>query len=205
MNIICRKIIPHDNGTKVLDERRFPTLLISKSSLQQKSLIFVFSRLAIICLNSHYSMMASSNGNIFRVTGHLCPRWIPRTKASDADLWCFHLRLNIRLSKQSWSWWFETLSCPLWRHRNGVLEKVVIFILLCSCSLNKWWHQCVTVRLCHRLMFNTCMGNDLSPSGDNLTLVGRFCWQILSSALEIKVSVVKLGFLIDILAHRYSY
>ena len=40
------------------------------------------------------SMMTSSNGNIFRVTGHLCgeftcPRWIPRTKASNAELWCF--------------------------------------------------------------------------------------------------------------------
>ena len=39
------------------------------------------------------SMMTSSNGNIFRVTGHLCgeftgPRWIPHTKASDAELWC---------------------------------------------------------------------------------------------------------------------
>ena len=45
---------------------------------------------------SHYReiMMTSSNGNIFRVTGHLCgeftgPRWIPRTKASDTELWCF--------------------------------------------------------------------------------------------------------------------
>ena len=42
----------------------------------------------------YITMMASSNGNIFRVTGHLCgeftgPRWIPRTKASDAELWCF--------------------------------------------------------------------------------------------------------------------
>ena len=38
-------------------------------------------------------MMTSSNGNIFRVTGHLCgeftgSRWIPLTNASDADLWC---------------------------------------------------------------------------------------------------------------------
>ena len=42
------------------------------------------------------NMMTSSNGNIFRVTGHLCgefigSRWIPHTKASDAELWCFHL------------------------------------------------------------------------------------------------------------------
>ena len=39
-----------------------------------------------------YSMMTSSNGNIFRVTGSLCGeftghRWIPLTKASDAELW----------------------------------------------------------------------------------------------------------------------
>ena len=38
--------------------------------------------------------MTSSNGNIFCVSGHLCgeftgPRWIPLTKACDAELWCF--------------------------------------------------------------------------------------------------------------------
>ena len=31
----------------------------------------------------------------------------------------FDLRLNKRLSKQSWDWWFETPSRPLWRHNNG--------------------------------------------------------------------------------------
>ena len=40
------------------------------------------------------NMMTSSNGNIFRVTGPLCGeftghRWIPLTKASDAELWYF--------------------------------------------------------------------------------------------------------------------
>ena len=45
--------------------------------------------------NGYYCiMMTSSNGNIFRVTGHLCgkftgPRWVSLTKASDAELWCF--------------------------------------------------------------------------------------------------------------------
>ena len=43
---------------------------------------------------SPWIIMTSSNGNIFRITGHLCgefngPQWIPRTKASDAELWCF--------------------------------------------------------------------------------------------------------------------
>ena len=33
-------------------------------------------------------MTTSSNGNNFRVTGPLC-RGIPRTKASNAELWCF--------------------------------------------------------------------------------------------------------------------
>ena len=43
-----------------------------------------------------FIMMTSSNGNIFRVTGALCGeftghRWIPHTKASAAELWCFLL------------------------------------------------------------------------------------------------------------------
>ena len=43
-----------------------------------------------------FSMMTSSNGSICRVTGPLCGeftghRWIPPTKASDAELWCFLL------------------------------------------------------------------------------------------------------------------
>ena len=65
------------------------------------------------------SMMTSSNGNLFRVTGPYCGhRWIPLTKASDAELWCFLWRPNKRLSKQSWVWWFETPSCSLWRQCN---------------------------------------------------------------------------------------
>ena len=71
-------------------------------------------------------MKTSSNVNILRVTGHLCTdftsyRWIPRTKASDADF-----RLNKRLSKQSRDWWFETPSRPLWRHRNETLLPIAL-------------------------------------------------------------------------------
>ena len=71
------------------------------------------------------AMMTSSNGNIFRVTGHLCVeftghRWIPNTKASDAKLRCFlWSALNKRLSKQWQGWWFETPLCSLWRHCNA--------------------------------------------------------------------------------------
>ena len=69
-----------------------------------------------------YHIMTSSNGNIFRVTGHLCGeftghRWIPRTKASDVELWWF-LWSAPWFSRQSWCWWFETPSRSIWRHCN---------------------------------------------------------------------------------------
>ena len=70
------------------------------------------------------NMMTSSNGNIFRVTGPLCgeftgPRWIPtqRPVTRSFDV-CLDLRKNKRLGKQSWGWWFGTLSWSSWRHRN---------------------------------------------------------------------------------------
>ena len=40
----------------------------------------------------------------------------------------FDLRLNKRLSKLSWGWWFETLSRPLWRHCNEIHR----YVILCS-------------------------------------------------------------------------
>ena len=48
------------------------------------------------------------------------PTQRPVTRSFDVF---FDLRLNKRLSKQSWGWWFETLSHPLWRHRNGISEN----------------------------------------------------------------------------------
>ena len=93
-------------------------------------------------------MMTSSNGNIFRVTGHLCgeftgPRWIsvpgefpaqrPVTRSFNVF---FDLRLNKRLSEQSWGWWLETLSRPLWRHCNDTM---------CSDMWYAWsWFRCVS-------------------------------------------------------------
>ena len=90
--------------------------------------------------------MMSSNGNIFRATGHLCGeftghRWIPRTKASAAELWCFfYHRLNKRLGKQSWVGWFETSSRSLWRHCNDncrlACRKISLLLDLCNSSLS---------------------------------------------------------------------
>ena len=93
------------------------------------------------CVDS--SMITSSNGNIFRVTGHLCaeftgPRWIPHTKASDVELWWvfFYLRPYKRLSKQSQGWWFETLSRLLWRQCNDPrIRQPLSFLLPRICTL----------------------------------------------------------------------
>ena len=71
-------------------------------------------------------MMTLSNGNIFRVTGPLCgefngpgefPTQRPVTLSFDVF---FDLRLNKRLSKQPWGWWFETPSWSLWRQCNVI-------------------------------------------------------------------------------------
>ena len=71
-------------------------------------------------------MVTSSNGNISRVTGPLCgeftgpgefPSQRPVTRSFDVF---FDLRLNKRLCKQLWGWWFETPSWSLWRHFNDV-------------------------------------------------------------------------------------
>ena len=98
-------------------------------------------------------MMTSSNGNIFRVTGPLCGefighRWIPLTKASDTELWFFFdMRLNKRLSKQSWGWWFETPSFPLWRQCNGIMKKPVWQFICTVIDATLWkknaFHNCL--------------------------------------------------------------
>ena len=50
------------------------------------------------------------------------PTQRPVTRSFDVY---FDLRPNKRLSKQSWGWWFETQSRPLWRHR---IEQFVLLL-----------------------------------------------------------------------------
>ena len=75
-------------------------------------------------LSCNTSMMTSSNGNIFRVTGPLCgeftgpgefPTQRPVTRSFDVY---FDLGPNEWLSKQWRRWWFKIPSRSLWRHCN---------------------------------------------------------------------------------------
>ena len=64
-----------------------------------------------------FSILAICVGNS-PVTGEF-PSQRPVTRSFDVF---FDLSLNKRLSKQSWGWWFETLSWPLWRHGNALMH-----------------------------------------------------------------------------------
>ena len=97
------------------------------------------------------SMMTSSNGNIFRVTGPLCgeftgPGEFPTQRPVTRSLGVFFdLHLNKRLSKQPRGWWFETPSWSLWRQCNvsnyyadSWVNCHMNYIMSQLCSLNKF-------------------------------------------------------------------
>ena len=69
--------------------------------------------------------MVSSNGNIFRVTGNwefTGHRWIPRTEASDVELWCF--LWSVPESPFSASC-FEKLDCIWWCHQMEIFSALL--------------------------------------------------------------------------------
>ena len=88
-------------------------------------------------------MMTSSNGIIFRVTGSLCGeftchRWIPLTKASDAELWCF-------LWYAPWiNGWVSNREAGDLRHHRAHYDVIVMLNLLTKTS-QCWKFKVVTV------------------------------------------------------------
>ena len=52
----------------------------------------------------------------------------------------FDLRLNKRLSIQSWGWWFETPPRPLWRHCNVIANSDKPFLKIWPINLNAEKH-----------------------------------------------------------------
>ena len=64
------------------------------------------------------SIMTSSNGNIFRVKMPFVREFPSQRPVTRNFNVFFDLRPNLRLSKHAQGCWFETPSCPLWRHCN---------------------------------------------------------------------------------------
>ena len=88
-------------------------------------------------------MMTSSNGNIFRVTGPLCgeftgPRWIPLTKASDAELWCFR-----------WSATEQTETSVIWDAIAPIMTSQQCFVLRFGTGWFGIRQCCIAGTRCH--------------------------------------------------------
>ena len=78
------------------------------------------------------------------------PAQRPVTRSFDVFI---DLRLDKQLSKQSGGWWFETLSCPLWRHRNDVIQvNTYRFIIICDGNEICFWY-CNSLRMTDYLLF----------------------------------------------------
>ena len=97
---------------------------------------------AAITMTEH-TMVTSSNGNIFRVTGPLWgesagDRWIPLTEASEAELWCF-------LCDWPHGWAYNRNDGDLRRHRANYDVTVMITPtkhsshVSCVVSLSSTW------------------------------------------------------------------
>ena len=69
------------------------------------------------------------------------PAQRPMTRSFDVF---FDLRLNERLSKHWWGWWFETPSRPLWRHSNDMpqIAKKNIKPLFAFIQMDDDGHSC---------------------------------------------------------------
>ena len=97
-----------------------------------------------------FFMMTSSNGNIFRVTGHLCGeftrhRCIPHTKASDAELWYFLFCARINA-------WVNTGEADLRRHRahydvimcdDNAMYSTAFYLLCLRIQFVVNWHHLI--------------------------------------------------------------
>ena len=82
-------------------------------------------------------MMTSSNRSIFRVTGILCRKytdhqWNPRTRASDAELWCF-------LWSAPWrSGWVNNDETGDWDAIVPIMTTLQCFFLTHVCIIQPW-------------------------------------------------------------------
>ena len=92
-------------------------------------------------------MMTLLSGNIFRVTRHLCGeftgyRWIPRTKASDEELWCF-------LWSAPWiNGWVNNREAGDLRRRRAHYDVIVMFLSwpTAACWSQHWSYSSIRIQ-----------------------------------------------------------
>ena len=94
------------------------------------------------------------------------PAQRPVTRSFDVF---FDLRLNKRLSKQSWGRWSETPSSSLWSHRNDYTDIIWM----------KWYYAGIAMLL-HNSKFHCCILLEIK-----LTTIYRFNWKYVLQQLVI--------------------
>ena len=90
--------------------------------------------------------MTSSNGNIFRITGPLWgestrDRWIPLTKASDTEHWCFLLSVPEQTVEQ-------TNETPVIRDTITLIITPLYCFWVCAACLPHMMHVCSNFSTC---------------------------------------------------------
>ena len=135
-----------------------------------------FARQLAQAISRKQKMMTSSNGNIFRVTGPLCgeftsPRWIPRTKASDAEL-----RFFICVWINGWVYNRESGDLRRYRAHYDVTVMTLAFLgkstgHLWKASEVKWdsmsWNNHETGTYLPILKEEISFGRELGKTNDN--------------------------------------
>ena len=110
------------------------------------------------------SMITSSNGNIFLVTGLLCG--IPLTKANDAELWCSLMLI--------WAW---TNSWPNYGHAGDLRRYRASYYVtvMVSVDINKLvkWHQFPYVWIALVFLLHELLRHWLNLKTRNITFFSK--------------------------------
>ena len=110
-------------------------------------LVHVSTLVHVICSWFCSWMMTSANGTIFRVAGPLCGestrhRWIPLTKASNAELWCFLWSAPEQTAEQTVD--MRMIRDAMSLIMTSLIVMIVFFIhVLAVLEINDWYAHIV--------------------------------------------------------------
>ena len=157
--------------------------------------------LELIILKYQGIMMTSSNGNILCVTGHLWGestghRWIPLTKASDTELWCF-----LWSAPERTGWANHRDASDLRHHcahyditvmiRNGFLWSALEQMVEQTIEMRHHCaHYIVTVMIWNGNIINSCLKKNPPKPNQGIWKVSTLdfiidnCFKVISSCLK---------------------
>ena len=120
------------------------------------------------------------------VTGEF-PTQRPVTRSFDVF---FDLHLNKRLRKQSWGWWFETPSRPLWRHSNEatvIISATEFNTTLVIRGGHEWFYKATISPMRSRLTQYCQAWYMMSFIRGGIELVKRFLWPFIWTVFRLNV------------------